>query len=71
MLTDEYGIPIYEQTLDGNTSDSTWIKNAIHHFQGIPGDDRSDYTFIAIQNPENQNSVAYAIAFWIEAVAKK
>src|SRR5659263_755772 len=22
MLTDEYGIPIYEQTLDGNTSDN-------------------------------------------------
>jgi hypothetical protein len=53
MLTEEYGIPIYEQTLDGNTSDSTWIKSAIHHFQGIPGDDRSDT--IAIQNGSKKN----------------
>src|SRR5664280_2888226 len=47
MLTDEYGIPIYEQTLDGNTSDSTWIKSAIHYLQGLLGDKSGDYTFIA------------------------
>jgi transposase len=40
ILTDEYGIPIYEQTLDGNTSDSTWIKSAIHYLQNLLGDER-------------------------------
>jgi len=44
MLTDEYGIPLYEQTLDGNTSDSTWIKSTIHYLQGLLGDEHSGYT---------------------------
>src|SRR5665647_662245 len=51
MLTDEYGIPIYEQTLDGNTSDSTWIKSAIHYLQGLLGDKSGDYTFISVEYP--------------------
>jgi hypothetical protein len=54
MLTDEYGIPIYEQTLDGNTSDSTWIKSAIHYLQGLLGDESGDYTFIADSKLDGQ-----------------
>ena len=57
MLTDEYGIPIYEQTLDGNTSDSTWIKSAIHYLQDLLGDDRSNYTFIADSKLVNKKNL--------------
>jgi transposase len=57
MLTDEYGIPIYEQTLDGNTSDSTWIKSAIHYLQGLLGDESGDYTFIADSKLVNKNNL--------------
>jgi len=47
MLVDEYGIPVHEETLDGNTADSTWFKSAIKHLQKLLGNDRSEYTFIA------------------------
>src|SRR5450759_1174826 len=57
MLTDEYGIPIYEQTLDGNTSDSTWIKSAIHYLQGLLGDKSGDYTFIADSKLVNKKNL--------------
>ncbi len=57
MLTDEYGIPVYEQTLDGNTSDSTWIKSAIHYLQNLLGDNRNDYTFIADSKLVNKKNL--------------
>jgi len=57
MLTDEYGIPIYEQTLDGNTSDSTWIKSAIHYLQDLLGDESGDYTFIADSKLVNKKNL--------------
>jgi transposase len=57
MLTDEYGIPIYEQTLNGNTSDSTWLKSAIHYLQGLLGDERSGYTFIADSKLVNKKNL--------------
>ena len=57
MLADEYGIPIYEQTLDGNTSDSTWIKSAIHYLQGLLGDECGGYTFIADSKLVNKKNL--------------
>src|SRR6202142_344574 len=57
ILTDEYGIPIYKQTLDGNTSDSTWIKSAIHYLQGFLGDESGDYTFIADSKLVNKKNL--------------
>src|SRR5674536_303983 len=62
MLTDEYGIPIYEQTLDGNTSDSTWIKSAIHYLQGLLGDKSGDYTFIADSKLVNKKNLEVVYA---------
>jgi transposase len=57
MLTDEYGIPVYEQTLDGNTSDSTWFKSAIQYLQELFGDSCSDYTFIADSKLVNKKNI--------------
>ena len=57
MLTDEYGIPVYEQTLDGNTADSTWFKSAIQYLQGLFGDGCSGYTFIADSKLVNKKNI--------------
>lgn len=57
MLVDEYGIPVYEQTLDGNTADSTWFKSAIKYLQKLLGNDRSDYTFIADSKLINKKNI--------------
>ena len=57
MLVDEYGIPVYEQTLDGNTADSTWFKSAIQYLQGLFGDGCSGYTFIADSKLVNKNNL--------------
>lgn len=57
MLTDEYGIPVYEQTLDGNTSDSTWFKSAIQYLQKLFDDSCSDYTFIADSKLVNKKNI--------------
>jgi transposase len=56
-LVDEYGIPVYEQTLDGNTSDSTWFKSAIQYLQGLLGDSCGGYTFIADSKLVNKNNI--------------
>jgi len=57
MLANGYEIPIYEQTLDGNTSDSTWIKSVIHYLQGLLGDKSGDYTFIADSKLVNKKNL--------------
>jgi len=57
MLTDEYGIPVYEQTLDGNTADSTWFKSAIQYLQGLFGDGCGGYTFIADSKLVNKKNI--------------
>jgi transposase len=57
MLTDEYGIPVYEQTLDGNTADSTWFKSAIQYLQGLLGDSCGGYTFIADSKLVNKKNI--------------
>lgn len=57
MLVDEYGIPVYEQTLDGNTADSTWFKSAIQYLQGLFGDGCSGYTFIADSKLVNKKNI--------------
>lgn len=57
MLVDEYGIPVYEQTLDGNTADSTWFKSAIQYLQGLFGDGCSGYTFIADSKLVNKKNL--------------
>ena len=62
MLIDEYGIPIFEQTLDGNTSDSTWIKSAILYLQNLLGKERSDYTFIADSKLVNKKNLEVIFA---------
>jgi len=62
MLADEYGIPIYEQTLNGNTSDSTWIKSAIRYLQNLLGDERSGYTFIADSKLVNKKNLELIFA---------
>ncbi len=47
MLVDEHGIPVYEETLDGNTADCTWFKSSILYLQELLGKDITKYTFIA------------------------
>jgi len=47
MITNELGIPLYTEILDGNTSDTVWLPDAICHFRNLFGEMYSDSIFIA------------------------
>ena len=47
MITNELGIPLYTEILDGNTSDTVWLPEAICHFRNLFGEMYSDSIFIA------------------------
>ena len=47
MITNELGIPLYTEILDGNTSDTVWLPDAICHFRNSFGEKYSDSIFIA------------------------
>ena len=47
MITNEFGIPLYTEILDGNTSDTVWLPDAICHFRNLFGKMYSDSIFIA------------------------
>jgi Transposase len=47
MITNEFGIPLYTEILDGNTSDTVWLPDAICHFRNLFGKMYNDSIFIA------------------------
>jgi len=47
MVTNELGIPLYTEVLDGNTSDTVWLPDAICHFRNLFGELYRDSIFIA------------------------
>jgi len=47
MITNQLGIPLYTEILDGNTSDTVWLPDAICHFRNSFGEKYSDSIFIA------------------------
>jgi len=47
MITNELGIPLYTEVLDGNTADTVWLPDAICHFRNLFGELYSDSIFIA------------------------
>jgi len=47
MITNEFGIPLYTEALDGNTSDTVWLPDAICQFRNLFSEINSDSIFIA------------------------
>ena len=47
MITNELGIPLYTEVLDGNTADTVWLPDAICHFRNLFSELYSDSIFIA------------------------
>ncbi|MDQ1254053.1 MAG: hypothetical protein QG646_3267 [Euryarchaeota archaeon] len=47
MITNELGIPLHTEILDGNTADTVWLPDAICHFRNLFSEMYSDSIFIA------------------------
>lgn len=56
MITNELGIPLYTETLDGNTADTVWIPDAMRHFRDLFGEMYSDSIFIADSKLVSKNN---------------
>ncbi|AKB37103.1 hypothetical protein MSSAC_2513 [Methanosarcina siciliae C2J] len=56
MITNELGIPLYTETLDGNTADTVWLPDAMRHFRDLFGEMYSDSIFIADSKLVSKNN---------------